>query len=132
MSKKRLSRYFILDIFSKTTKNELKTKKCEVKLSERETEVLDLIAKGYTNKEIAKELDEKDITGKTRDLSVKIDGYAQTLLPKPEIEGQITLFETNTKQEEIMEAIKELNIVCMTPLEALNKLYEWQEKLKKK
>lgn len=83
-------------------------------------------------KEIAKELDEKDITGKTRDLSVKIDGYAQTLLPKPEIEGQITLFETNTKQEEIMEAIKELNIACMTPLEALNKLYEWQEKLKKK
>ena len=83
-------------------------------------------------KEIAKELDEKDITGKTRELSVKIDGYSQTLLSKPEIEGQITLFETNTKQEEIMEAIKELNIACMTPLEALNKLYEWQEKLKKK
>lgn len=52
-----------------------KTKKCEVKLSEREKEVLNLIAKGYTNKEIAKELylSEKTVKNHVSNIFKKID-----------------------------------------------------------
>lgn len=52
-----------------------KTKKCEVKLSERETEVLNLIAKGYSNKEIAKELflSEKTVKNHVSNIFKKIN-----------------------------------------------------------
>ncbi len=52
-----------------------KSKKTEDKLSEREKEVLDLIAKGYTNKEIAKELflSEKTVKNHVSNIFKKIN-----------------------------------------------------------
>lgn len=52
-----------------------KTKNTESKLSEREKEVLDLIAKGYSNKEIAKELflSEKTVKNHVSNIFKKIN-----------------------------------------------------------
>ena len=52
-----------------------KTRKTETKLSEREREVLELIAKGYTNKEIAKELflSEKTVKNHVSNIFKKIN-----------------------------------------------------------
>jgi len=52
-----------------------KSKNTENKLSEREKEVLDLIAKGYTNKEIAKELflSEKTVKNHVSNIFKKIN-----------------------------------------------------------
>lgn len=52
-----------------------KSKKAEVKLSGREKEVLDLIAKGYTNKDIAKELylSEKTVKNHVSNIFKKIN-----------------------------------------------------------
>ena len=52
-----------------------KSKKSEVKLSQREKEVLDLISKGYSNKEIAKDLflSEKTVKNHVSNIFKKIN-----------------------------------------------------------
>lgn len=51
-------------------------------------------------------------------------------------EEQLSLFETPKKKsinktEKIMHKIKETDLMSLTPLDALNRLYEWQKELRK-
>lgn len=51
-------------------------------------------------------------------------------------EEQLSLFgppekKNSSKKEKVMSKIKEADLMSLTPLEALNKLYEWQKELKK-
>lgn len=47
-------------------------------------------------------------------------------------EGQLELFETveiDPKYEEIIDQIKKLNLMSMTPMDVMNQLFEWQKKV---
>ena len=56
--------------------------------------------------------------------------------PAVEANGQLELFQpqptrkTNSKGQKILHQLKELNLMGMTPMEVMNQLYEWQQKLK--
>ena len=50
--------------------------------------------------------------------------------------GQMELFAPapqkakSTKGEKILHQLKELNLMGMTPMEVMNQIYQWQQKLK--
>ena len=56
--------------------------------------------------------------------------------PAVESNGQLELFQpqpsrkSNRKGQKILHQLKELNLMGMTPMEVMNQLYEWQQKLK--
>lgn len=56
--------------------------------------------------------------------------------PAVEANGQLELFQpqpshkSNSKGQKILHQLKELNLMGMTPMEVMNQLYEWQQKLK--
>lgn len=81
-------------------------------------------------KEIVNQLLDNDITGLVRNISV--DNGAKKSRPKPldEVDlAQMSLFDT-TSDEDIIEELEGIDIGNMTPLDALNKLYELQNKVK--
>ena len=56
--------------------------------------------------------------------------------PAVEANGQLELFQpqpsrkSTSKGQKILHQLKELNLMGMTPMEVMNQLYEWQQKLK--
>lgn len=50
---------------------------------------------------------------------------------KEQQEEQLTLFDYDPDEQEIIDELKHASIADMTPLDAINKLYIWQQKLKK-
>ncbi len=107
--------------------------------------------------QILKELEEKAVTLPTnRDRAVTTYPHPQTadrvtesaattsavptgtasFKPAVDANGQLELFaptpkkKRSTKGEKILHQLKELNLMGMTPMEVMNQIYQWQEKLK--
>ncbi|SFR99466.1 DNA mismatch repair protein MutS [Anaeromicropila populeti] len=89
-------------------------------------------------REIARDLEEHTITIQTKEAEEKPLPKQKKTVEKAEVEGQISFFqnfsmrsETNKEQEELWEELKTLDVMQLTPIEALNKLYELQQRVKK-
>jgi DNA mismatch repair protein MutS len=81
-------------------------------------------------KEIAEQLSDNDITEKVQ--SIAVDNKTEKKKPKhyDDVDlGQMSLFDT-VKDEDIIKELKEIDISNLTPLDALNTLYRFQNKLK--
>jgi DNA mismatch repair protein MutS len=81
-------------------------------------------------KEIAEQLSDNDITAKVQ--SIAVDTKAEKKKPKHYDDVdlvQMSLFDT-VKDEDVLQELKELDISNLTPLDALNTLYRFQNKLK--
>ncbi len=77
-------------------------------------------------KELVQELDAADITAAVKDLSGQ---PKKKRLSYDEVDlGQMSLFDA-VKDEDIIKEIKEMNLSTMSPLEALNYLYNLQNKI---
>lgn len=79
-------------------------------------------------KEICEELEQADLSNITRNLDVAHSAKRKTKKPDELDLAQISLFDT-VKDDDIIEEIRNLNISTLTPLDALNKLYEIQNKI---
>ena len=82
-------------------------------------------------KEIVEELVTSDITGKVKDIAVQgseTKKKTQKKLNKVEL-TQKSLFDT-VKDDDVLNELKELDISHMTPMDAMNKLYQLQNKLR--
>ena len=80
-------------------------------------------------KEIVEELVQTDITSRIKDIAVQS-------APKPKAKkyddvdlAQMSLFDT-VKDDDVLKELKELDLGNLTPIEALNTLYQLQNKLK--
>ena len=80
-------------------------------------------------KEIVEELVQTDITRRIKDIAV-------LGAPKPKTKkyddvdlAQMSLFDT-VKDDDVLKELKELDLGNLTPIEALNTLYQLQNKLK--
>ena len=83
-------------------------------------------------KEIVEELSEHDITEIAKNLTVKnAAGKSRKKKAQPDTLDleQISLFDT-VKDDDIIEELRSVDISSMTPLEAMNKLNELQNKVK--
>ena len=81
-------------------------------------------------KEIVDELSANDITTVTKNLTPHTSGAKKKKERLDEVDlTQISLFDT-LKDDDILEELKNLDVGNLTPIEALNKLYELQNKLK--
>ncbi len=81
-------------------------------------------------KEIVEELVHTDITSRIKDIAVQ--GHVPKLKTKKYDEvdlAQMTLFDT-VKDDDVLEEIKSLDVSNLTPIDALNTLYQLQNKLK--
>ena len=82
-------------------------------------------------KEIVEELVTADITGKVKDIAVQ--GSETKKKPQKKLDEvdltQFSLFDT-VKDEDVLNELKELDISHMTPMDAMNKLYQLQNKLR--
>ena len=97
-----------------------------------EVNVRDFIQKNYTpydgDASFLAELEESDITANTKNIGKK---HTEEVEPV-----QISLFDTmgmvaeQPKKSEVEETLKKLDISNMTPMEAMNQLYELQKKCK--
>ena len=80
-------------------------------------------------KEIAEELSQHDIAQFTKELSAKNIGSKRVKQQLDEVElKQISLFDA-MNDDDIMNEIRDLDVGNLTPIEALNKLYEIQNKI---
>ena len=82
-------------------------------------------------KEIVEELVTADITGKVKDIAVQGSGTKKKTQKKlDEVDlTQFSLFDT-VKDDDVLNELKELDISHMTPMDAMNKLYQLQNKLR--
>ena len=82
-------------------------------------------------KEIVEELLHADITSRIKDIAVKGSHEPRIKTKKlDEVDlAQISLFDT-VKDDDVLEELKELDISNLTPIDALNTLYQLQNKLK--
>ena len=82
-------------------------------------------------KEIVEELVTADITGKVKDIAVQ--GNDTKKKPQKKLDEvdltQFSLFDT-VKDDDVLKELKELDISHMTPMDAMNKLYQLQNKLR--
>ena len=83
-------------------------------------------------KEIVEELVSADITGKVKDIAVQTEGRKKSK-PQKKLDEvdmtQFSLFDT-VKDDDVLQELKELDISNMTPMDAMNKLYQLQNKLR--
>ena len=81
-------------------------------------------------KELVRELSNADITTKAKEIANSLEpGVKNEKFKVNDLEArQISLFDT-VKDDDIIEEIKNLDVVNMTPLDALNTLYKLQGKL---
>ena len=79
-------------------------------------------------KEICEELENADLSNITRTIDVAQSAKKKTKKPDALDMAQISLFDT-INDDDIIDEIKALNISTLTPLDALNKLYEIQNKI---
>ena len=80
-------------------------------------------------KEICEELEETELANLTENLQMGKEIRKKTKKPDDVDMAQISLFDT-VKDDDIIEELKEMNLVNLTPIDALNKLYEIQNKIK--
>ena len=82
-------------------------------------------------KEIVEQLTDNDIIEKVQSISVNCASTAKTKTKKlDEVDlSQMSLFDT-VKDEDIIQELKDIEISTLTPLDALNTLYQLQNKLK--
>lgn len=82
-------------------------------------------------KEIVEELVTADITGKVKDIAVQgSETKKKTQKKLDEVDlTQFSLFDT-VKDDDVINELKELDISHMTPMDAMNKLYQLQNKLR--
>ncbi len=82
-------------------------------------------------KEIIEELVTADITGKVKDIAVQgSETKKKTQKKLDEVDlTQFSLFDT-VKDDDVLNELKELDISHMTPMDAMNKLYQLQNKLR--
>ena len=82
-------------------------------------------------KEIVEELVTADITGKVKDIAVQgSETKKKTQKKLDEVDlTQFSLFDT-VKDDDVLNELKELDISHMTPMDAMNKLYQPQNKLR--
>ena len=82
-------------------------------------------------KEIVEELVTADITGKVKDIAVQgSETKKKTQKKLDEVDlAQFSLFDT-VKDDDVLNELKELDISHMTPMDAMNKLYQLQNKLR--
>ena len=82
-------------------------------------------------KEIVEELVNADITGRVKEIAVQ--GESQKKKPQKKLDevdmAQFSLFDT-VKDDDVLKELKELDISHMTPIDAMNELYQLQNKLK--
>ena len=82
-------------------------------------------------KEIVEELVNADITARVKEIAVQ--GENQKKKPQKKLDevdlAQFSLFDT-VKDDDVLKELKELDISHMTPIDAMNKLYQLQNKLK--
>ena len=82
-------------------------------------------------KEIVEELLHADITSRIKDIAVR--GSQEPKIKAKKLDevdlAQISLFDT-VKDDDIIKELKELDISHLTPVDALNTLYQFQNKLK--
>lgn len=82
-------------------------------------------------KEIVEELVNADITARVKEIAVQ--GENQRKKPQKKLDevdlAQFSLFDT-VKDDDVLKELKELDISHMTPIDAMNKLYQLQNKLK--
>ena len=80
-------------------------------------------------KEICQELENADLSNITRNLDVATQATKKKTKKPDALEmAQISLFDT-MNDDDIISQIKELNLATLTPIDALNKLYEIQNKI---
>ena len=80
-------------------------------------------------KQIVEELSANDITAVTKNLAVET-GTKKKKEKLDEVDlAQMSLFDT-VKDDDILEELKNVDLSNMTPIDALNKLYELQKKIK--
>ena len=82
-------------------------------------------------KAIGEELVTADITGKVKDIAVQgSETKKKTQKKLDEVDlTQFSLFDT-VKDDDVLNELKELDISHMTPMDAMNKLYQLQNKLR--
>lgn len=82
-------------------------------------------------KEIVEELVTADITGKVKDIAIQgSETKKKTQKKLDEVDlTQFSLFDT-VKDDDVLNELKELDISHMTPMDAMNKLYQLQNKLR--
>ena len=81
-------------------------------------------------KEIVEELIHADITTRIKDIAAHSADVKPKTKKLDEVDlSQMSLFDT-VKDDDVIEEIKNLNLSNMTPIDALNTLYQLQNKLK--
>ena len=80
-------------------------------------------------KEICEQLEQADLSNITRNLEIGNGKKAKKKKPDELDMAQISLFDT-VKDDDIIDEIREMNLGNLTPIDALNKLYELQNKVK--
>ena len=80
-------------------------------------------------KELTEQLLEADITTKVKDIAENGKNIARSVSEEKTAYKQMSLFDS-LENNEISDEIKELDLANMTPLDALNKLYELQKRIK--
>lgn len=81
-------------------------------------------------KDIVEELIDADITTRIRDISVQSQDTTKKVKKYDEVDlAQMSLFDT-VKDDDVLEELKVLDLAHMTPMDALNTLYQLQNKLK--
>lgn len=81
-------------------------------------------------KEIAEELLNADITGRIKDIAAGGHEAAVKTKKYDDVDlAQMSLFDT-VKDDDVLEELKNLDISHLTPIDALNTLYQLQNKLK--
>lgn len=84
----------------------------------------------YNTQEVKTKVSEPKATPKQRsgdkDTAPMVDKNGQLELFKP----ASTAKQPSTKETKILHQLKELNLMGMTPMEVMNQIYQWQEKLK--
>lgn len=92
------------------------------------------------SKEIAERLSDDDIRNRMRDFSGDTEEKPVKAKPKKkekkndQIEGQMSLFDSfgtiDTQKEELLQSIADLDLNHMSPMDAMNRLYELQGKVR--
>ena len=81
-------------------------------------------------KEIVEELSHADITSRIKDIAVAGQETKQKTKRLDEVDlAQMSLFDT-VKDDDVLKELKELDISNLTPIDAMNTLYQLQNKLK--
>jgi len=81
-------------------------------------------------KEIVDELIEADVATRIREISVQSSELTKKTKKYDEVDlAQMSLFDT-VRDDDILEELKQIDVAQLTPIEALNTLYNLQNKLK--